>query len=593
MDRKRALALILALVLLVSLLAGCDQLRPAKEKTKKTTEPSGEVVPTEPAPTETAAPRPRAADVGGVSIYIDDSKYARYQPEEEICTPLPNGTMDRFVPSLDYGDVFPYVAGRLYTSTEDGYSWAASQTYGLADSKGRMLTGGIYSGAYPLYCSTPHYYAECMPYLIVSRYTDWEVTHYTSEYGEWDDITASSERALIAMDGTMMIPFGMWSFQGFPDCILATRQTYDDYMPTGRQEFVVYDLQGEPLFYSADLPFDRNCDSLNVRESEGVLMVSQYYYSDETGEKNVVDYYDLSGRHILGPYRNGSLFCDGLACVSLEGTYYGYIDKSGDWVIPREYLSCEDFRNGVVGQKTKDGLIVLLDTAGNRLVSTTGEYYYLQEDLFSVSYGYSYSYGYGMSYGEYYDFTGRLLCRGYLDAYKLGGGAYATREQSGGVWTVTVHDPDHPEKVVTIPDCTSNFIKTAAVVDGQLVYGYAAATEQAGGKICLIDYDTQEIFEIPLHAAGDDVSSAVSRKMDSFYSQGKVRDPLTGTEWFLVKDKGGWVLFDAERNQVFRFASDAIPSVMNGYITALTETACTVYDTAGTAVFRRRLDAED
>ena len=162
MDVKRAFTLSLALLLLVSLLSGCGLLLPGWQNAG-----------TETAPTEEPERRPHAVEIGGVSIYVDDSKYERYQPAAEVYTRISDGPLDEFVPSASYGDVFPYVAGRLFTSYEDGYSWGDCYLYGLADSKGRMLTDGIYTAAYPLYCYVPGSYDYIqLPFLQVTRYRD-------------------------------------------------------------------------------------------------------------------------------------------------------------------------------------------------------------------------------------------------------------------------------------------------------------------------------------------------------------------------------------------------------------------------------------
>ncbi len=577
MNRKRAVSLLLAAVLLLTLPAGCS--KPDSKKGGKDD------------PAETAAPtvpQPRSVEVGGVQIYLDESQYTPYKPEEQICTPISEGPLDEFKPSMHYGDVFPYVAGRLYSGSEDGYSWETGNLYGLADSQGRMLTDGIYVSAYPLYSYLPGSDGdERLPFIVVTRNTDVTVIRHESEYGDWDEIHSIRESALVSMDGTFLIPFSASTFGGYENCIIALRRDHleDDMMPS--KEFVVYDLQGEVLFYSADIPIDRSCDYVSVMESEGIVKVSQNSY-DDLSTKNVTDYYDLNGNHLLGPYKNGSAFSGGLACVSTDGVQYGYIDRTGRWVISPVYEDCNDFHDGLAVQTRASGRVkVVLDTTGRELMTTGGQGIYLNDDMIYVSEGYDYALR--STYNRYYDLSGNLLFEGYLYVDRISETAFIVRERdengADDAMKVRIVDKADAEKTVTLTGIDTGAVKTAASVDGKLVRGFVCGNTRAN-KLYLIDASTLEISELPV--AGD-----VNEEMNRFYAQGMQVDSLTGKTWYLVREKGRWLLFDEDEKLVFRFFSEEYPQIVNGYITAVDSTACTVYDTTGRAVFRRRLDAED
>ncbi len=581
MKRTRLIALLLAAVLLVSLLSGCELPGKAGDRPKKTEAPAQTVPPTE--PTE-PAPKPRTADVGGVKIRIDESGYAPYAPKQEKYTRLADGPLEDFVPSLSYGTVFPYVAGRLYGSSEDGYVWqeGSSRTYGLADSQGRLLTDGVYTTVYPLYNYLSGGINARLPYLEVTRYPDVKVTHHDTEWGGWDELDGKSESALIAMDGSFMIPFGRHYFAGYPDCIIAFDQYLgEDPFETRPTDFIVYDLAGEVLFYSASLPINKRCDYVSVAESEGLLKVSQLWYESE--EKNVTDYYDLTGKHVLGPYKNGSVFTDGLACVTTDGEVYGYIDKTGAWVLPPKYYFNDDFHDGRVLQKLSDGALVMIDTAGRELLHTYGQSIYDQDGLIQVSNGYDYAAQ--SSYNRYYDYDGTLLYEGYLSVERLSDTAFAIRERKNGSPQLRIEDRAHPEKNVTLPNIDTGVDSAAVCIDGRLVRGIFGG-DMGKKKIYIVDAKTLEVME---YAYEDKFEQALNQ----FYAQTSNQDVVTGETWYLAREKGRWVLFDKDEHLIFRFVSDEIPTVMNGYICATDATACTVYDTAGNVVFRRRLDAED
>lgn len=577
MNVKRAFALTLALLLLLSLLSGCGTLLPGWKNAGTETDPTE----------ESAVRQPHAVEIGGVSIYVDDSKYERYQPVEEICTPISDGPPDEFVPSTSYGDVFPYVAERLFTSTEDGYGWGGNYLYGLADSKGRMLTGGIYTSAYPLYCYVPGSYDNVqLPFLQVIRCRDASVIHHEEEYGNWDEVSATRETALISMDGSFLLPFSDWSFQGFRHCIVATGgSAWDDDAASRQKDFTVYDLRGEVLLDSSALNIDPDCDYVYVQETEGILQVTQGWFGDEEYSRDCVDYYDLTGKHLLGPYKSGTAFSDDLACVSVDGTNYGYVDRSGTWVIAPQYHSCAEFQNGYAIQSRNNGwdwvTKVVLDTTGQEVFATEAEWVYLRDGMICVESGYDYDLQ--ASCSEYYDMNGNLLFDGWINVERISDTAFLVWDELEGN-TARLVDKAHPEKEVTLTGINSGIINTAVCQDGKLIKGYVCTDNE--DRFYLIDADTLEVTELPAGENSDD-------EMEYYYSSGRRVDAVTGRVWYLTREKGRWVLFDEDGRMILHFSSDLMPDVINGYICALDETSCTVYDTAGNVVFRRHLDAGD
>lgn len=82
--------------------------------------------------------------------------------------------------------------------------------------------------------------------------------------------------------------------------------------------------------------------------SEGVASValdSNWFFIDRTGRQISYDY-----------YRDISAFKDGLCAVTKDGENWGYINKSGAFVVDPVYESAEDFENGfgIVSKKEPD-----------------------------------------------------------------------------------------------------------------------------------------------------------------------------------------------------------------------------------------------
>nr|WP_288690200.1 WG repeat-containing protein [uncultured Anaerotignum sp.] len=87
-------------------------------------------------------------------------------------------------------------------------------------------------------------------------------------------------------------------------------------------------------------------------------------------------YIDKTGGWVIEPkYRNAYAFQDGLAKVADTDRNIGYIDKTGKEVIPLRYNKITDFWNGKAFAQEKSGEVFLIDRTGKKLKSIiTGEY---------------------------------------------------------------------------------------------------------------------------------------------------------------------------------------------------------------------------
>lgn len=87
-------------------------------------------------------------------------------------------------------------------------------------------------------------------------------------------------------------------------------------------------------------------------------------------------YIDKTGNWVIKPqYGRAYAFQDGLAMVEDTDRNIGYIDKTGKVVVPLRYSEITDFWNGKAFAKEKSGEVFLIDTTGKKLKSvTTGKY---------------------------------------------------------------------------------------------------------------------------------------------------------------------------------------------------------------------------
>jgi len=120
------------------------------------------------------------------------------------------------------------------------------------------------------------------------------------------------------------------------------------------REWAVIDIDGNVIVNVGKGPSGNQ-----PKYSEGFIL------SSRTGQRI---FYDRMGRRLTDTtFRNASLFSEGLAAVSLDGTMWGYIDTDGNEVIPYIYDSAQSFIDGLalVRQDGKSGFI---NAAGNIVI---------------------------------------------------------------------------------------------------------------------------------------------------------------------------------------------------------------------------------
>src|ERR1022692_1773737 len=92
------------------------------------------------------------------------------------------------------------------------------------------------------------------------------------------------------------------------------------------------------------------------------------------GVGGLCGFIDLAGAFVIEPrFRNVEEFRCGLAAVSEDGDNYGYIDRTGRWVIPPADILAFSFAEGlaVIGRWEPSGIEVfygVIDTAGNTVL---------------------------------------------------------------------------------------------------------------------------------------------------------------------------------------------------------------------------------
>ena len=318
---KRLTLLLLALALL---LAGCvrapEQTTPLEELLKPEQLP--------PPPQTPAAPQTASDPLPPSGVWTDESAYTP-RPVLTAKYVRPEGDLSRFVPGQ--GPVYPYCAGE--------------NLYGFCTADGTLVTDPIYEQVGIIY--------------------DYEVRGNSKLYSVIAHPAGPEDlplRGAVALDGSFAIKCAY-------DSMYCRGRDVECRLGGGLSDYDWYDQQGNLLFsvrgqeyeFSADIPEERR---------EELFLVKIYDSPDDY----VPDYYFIrpDGTRKLGPYPGADAFSEGLACVSGDGSRYGYIDETGAWAIPPRYDSNDPdqvrFRDGRAIQHTDDG-DVLIDREGNVLLA--------------------------------------------------------------------------------------------------------------------------------------------------------------------------------------------------------------------------------
>ena len=512
-------------------------------------EPVNPVVPTEP------------ASGTRVKVWTDDSKYTAFRLPEAKYTRLREGPMTEFEPMQGLGAVYPYAAAPIFSKGADGgYSWLYGYHWGLADQNGRLLTDGIYidvdSVEYIDYNVEP-YESTPLPYWDVTQVQN--AQSHTVKEGDysWSYADGDMLHGLVAKDGSFATPVKYCSLSACSDCVIA-RTSWED--PKGVD---VYDLHGKLLFTGADLP-KVSGGSLSLEYGEGLFIASWGRYDgDEYRTENW--FLDRTGKQVLGPYAAASAFSDGLACVSLDGTTYGYIDKTGAWVIEPQFTYSSSFRDGQAILEIDETQCVIDKTGRTVFSAEPGDY------LTRTEFGYLLERWTEFSSKQVCcDFTGKVLRELETDGSwwrQLTGGMFYSSDGE----QVTICSVFDPDKSFT---ARGDYVQpTYALKDGKPVFGFQ-----------IVGWEAERYTFVT-----EDLSESWAMTDLSYYNSGylgfqKKLDPVTGKEIKMISDHGRVSAFDENDRLIGSCPSSTDAAVVNGLLRTITDFACTYTDAAGKTI---------
>ena len=314
-----------------------------------------------------------------VDVQADFSLYEKRELNTPLYTRLSPEPLTAFVPSGDYGTVFPFVGvTSTYFSNMTDYTLEEA-LYGFVDETGRILVDPLYTSARLL---ENDYDGTALPYWVVT-------INETDNYG-------FNRQALISVDGTFATDFDYSQIRGHSDYIVARR--FDSYQP-----YRIFDPHGKVLLSTEDLPFGDQIVGLSYCDN-GLFLLKLSDF--QIGSKNQYYFMDIRGNLVLGPYDNVKPFSCGWASLKLEDGTYTYIDREGN-LMGRTSTT----RNGFV-----NGCAVVESGDRTEVISTDGKALFTIEDFpvsyFDITSDHIHLYNQDDDVYRSYSFDGQLLWEG-------------------------------------------------------------------------------------------------------------------------------------------------------------------------------------
>ncbi len=317
--KKPAIALIAAMLSLALLLPACGS---AEENAG---ENAG-------APAETAEKALGDYVYADKVVYTDYSQLTPYQKTEDVYVRYGDEPSYDLVPADDYGTLVPFYGKALC----DEGGWSGYYLSGLCTMDGRVVVEPVYAVAEPFsYYSEEENVGKTLPLLRLCKV---EKGDFPADPNSGMPSGARERYGVAAMDGSWYsgcIFSNVWACEKFVVGQLDGKALVLD--AASGEELSSFDMEKEQYIY-------------NVFEDGLVYLSTSWMEEDENGEtvwRSAVKFYDLENNKEVGPFYGMGVFAEGLMPVKVEeDSLWGYVDRTGSWVIPEQYEQAYAFSDG-------------------------------------------------------------------------------------------------------------------------------------------------------------------------------------------------------------------------------------------------------
>ncbi|MDO4488014.1 MAG: hypothetical protein Q4B67_02825, partial [Eubacteriales bacterium] len=483
----------------------------------------------------------------GETVKTDYTYYVKNTLPEDKFTRLEEGPMNSLKARDDYGTLYPYVGGYLF-SDDGSYSYQAGSMNGFYDAKGRLVTDPVYSGIDIIgYNDSVTFEYKTIPFYRMST---------ADESGEKFKSTFASIDGKVVCDKTYDYVMGL---KNRIFCInYALFDEEEGYAEDARDTFDIYDFDGNLVLNSEDVPWASSL--YNVGDD--------YYVFQEVDKDFYYHYYltDLAGKKILGPYEYIDGYQDGRAVVEL-----GY--KNGDIL-----FNVVDLMDNRLFQETKtsvtrlkDGSFVVRNMSGqNELATKNGKVIKLLDDGFITATDFGFINQKQDSFIKCYNFEGELLFEDYFDSwYTAGEKGIIYSRKGAGIYIVDIMNDK--QLYIEGAEDLSPFYNMDGMEDGRILRASNYYYDEAKGKSYMHNWILNENLDI------------IKDIKDCYIYMNT--DHITGEKYYVIeKDVNDYEYYDLDFKQFGKYST--YYRIVGGQYMTDDEYGFTARDKDGNIVFR-------
>ncbi len=337
--RKKILCLVLVLIFVFSLFAGCQQtteVPPADNDTKPVSESTP---PEDGKPFFALTGVPKLSGFSGISD-ISSRFYRDY--------------IDDLIPAKDYGKLYPYI-GKV---VGDGAEYSTRYYYGLCTEDGKIIVDPVYTSAF--IPSENNYNSDGSLDIIVMYKSDFSNIDPEDEESMWED--PPSTVFVAARDGSWVVQKPDAYFYSVSEGVFTLNSYQENAFLSS-----VYDGNGNPIAE------DHVGEIGPFHNGLAYIAIDMVTEANDTDARTLYSYVDKNLNTVIaGPFATAGDFNNGLAAVQDPDTYlYGIIDINGNYAVPPTFSELSYFSDGDYSVCTfVDGTRAVIDRTGNIVFTT-------------------------------------------------------------------------------------------------------------------------------------------------------------------------------------------------------------------------------
>ena len=353
--QKRVIAILLTVSL--ALVSGCSKIiEPAQ------TPNSPEITQDTPDTPAISPDIPENSEVFADFSYLPDTQLS-FSP---VGSRLSDEPINQLIPSDSYGRLIPYIGSYLYAQYS---SYVFGYTYGLATMDGEIVLDDICANIWVASYYNPNQQSGQLDIYVLQKTPD--------NIDENDAESARMQYALAAIDGSWCTDFDFYD-------VICSEYGVLCILDWESNSAVYIDEAGNEVLDTRDLPFYDEIAPYGLFNFN--IGIDNWFAVQLNDGSMALCSVDGDMIRLQSGASSIGYFSEGLAQL-YDGSLYGYIDRSGNWIIEPQYAYASNFFKGVaIVSESTDSSAKAIDTSGNILFEfentwpsvsdTNGVFYY-------------------------------------------------------------------------------------------------------------------------------------------------------------------------------------------------------------------------